>query len=49
MAIIGNFPFIILDGQPVDAPPVMADFNWIRNQVNANVPALIPSLAGTIV
>jgi hypothetical protein len=49
MPIIGAFPYTILDGQPVDAVPVMADFNWLRNQVNANVPALIPSLAGTVV
>jgi len=46
MAIIGTLPYNITAGQPVSAAPVMADFNWIVNQVNANVPALIPANAG---
>jgi len=36
MAIIGTLPNNIQDGQLVDASPLMADFNYIVNQVNAN-------------
>src|SRR5258708_40116652 len=36
MAIIGTIPNTISNGQAVDATPVMADFNFIVNQVNAN-------------
>ena len=36
MAIIGVLPNTISNGQAVDATPVMADFNFIVNQVNAN-------------
>jgi hypothetical protein len=36
MAIIGTLPNNIQNGQVVDANPVMADFNFIVNQVNAN-------------
>lgn len=36
MAIIGTLPNNIQDGQLADAVPVMADFNFIVNQVNAN-------------
>jgi hypothetical protein len=36
MAIIGTLPNNIQNGQTVDATPVMADFNFIVNQVNAN-------------
>jgi hypothetical protein len=36
MAIIGTLPNNIQDGQLVDATPLMADFNFIVNQVNAN-------------
>ena len=36
MAIIGTLPNTISDGQLADAVPVMADFTWIVNQVNAN-------------
>jgi hypothetical protein len=36
MSIIGTLPNNIQDGQAVDASPVMADFNYIVNQVNAN-------------
>lgn len=48
-AIIGPLPNIIKDGDLVDAVPVMNDFNWIVNQVNANIPPLIPSAANQIV
>jgi hypothetical protein len=36
MAIIGTLPNNIQNGQSVDANPLMADFNFIVNQVNAN-------------
>lgn len=36
MPIIGTLPNNIQNGQAVDANPVMADFNYIVNQVNAN-------------
>jgi hypothetical protein len=36
MTIIGTLPNTISNGQAVDATPVMADFNFIVNQVNAN-------------
>jgi len=34
--IIGTLPNTISNGQPMDAVPLMADFNWIVNQTNAN-------------
>lgn len=37
--IVGPLPFNIVDGQIIDAVPVMADFNWIVSQVNANAAA----------
>lgn len=40
MAIIGTLPNIIANGQAIDAVPVMADFNWIVSQVNANAAQL---------
>lgn len=40
MAIIGTLPNNIQNGQQVDATPVMADFNFIVNQVNANATPL---------
>lgn len=48
MAIIGTLPNQILNGQLVDAPPLMADLNFIVSQVNANVPALIPASSNTV-
>ncbi len=36
MPIIGTLPNNIQNGNTVDATPVMADFNFIVNQVNAN-------------
>ena len=36
MPIIGALPNNIQNGQAVDANPVMADFNYIVNQVNSN-------------
>lgn len=36
MAIVGPLPNNIVAGQPVSAAPVMANFNWLMNQVNAN-------------
>lgn len=40
MPIIGTLPNTISNGQAVDATPVMADFNFIVNQVNANASPL---------
>ena len=40
MAIIGTLPNNIQDGQVADATPVMADFNYIVSQVNANAAPL---------
>lgn len=37
--IVGPLPFDILNGQIVDAVPVMADLQWIVDQVNANGPS----------
>ena len=36
MAIVGSLPNNIQDGQIADAVPVMANFQWIIDQVNAN-------------
>lgn len=38
--IIGTLPNTISNGQPIDAVPVMADFNYIVSQVNTNAAAL---------
>lgn len=47
--IVGTLPNNIQNGQTEDAVPVMANYNWIVNQVNANAAALTltPQLAGT--
>jgi hypothetical protein len=45
--IIGPLPVTIVDGQIADANPVMANFNWIVSQVNAN--AVAGSGAGSLV
>jgi hypothetical protein len=39
MAIIAPLPNNIVDGQDIDAPPVMANFNQIVANVNANAAA----------
>lgn len=36
MPIIGTLPVNIQDGQQADAGPVMANYQWIVDQVNAN-------------
>ena len=43
MAIISPLPYNIVNGQAVDSTPVMADFNQIVNNVNANAAALAGS------
>jgi hypothetical protein len=50
MAIIGTLPNNIQNGQVVDANPVMADFNYIVNQVNANANPLgtLTAPSGTV-
>lgn len=40
--IVGPLPNNIIDGTLIDAVPVMGNFQWIVNQVNANVPAIVP-------
>ena len=42
ITIIGPLPNNIQNGQVEDAVPVMANFNWIVSQVNANVAASLP-------
>lgn len=46
--IVGTLPNNIQNGQTEDAVPVMANYNWIVNQVNANAAqlTLTPQLAG---
>ena len=34
--IVGALPYNIVDGQIIDAVPVMGNFNFIASQVNAN-------------
>ena len=48
MSIINPLPYNIINGTPIDAVPVMADFNWIVSQVNANVAASLPSNTSSI-
>lgn len=43
-AIVGSMPNQIANGQAIDAVPAMANWNFIKDQINANVPPLIPSL-----
>ena len=38
--IVGSLPNNIANGQIIDAGPVMANFNWLMNQVNANAASL---------
>ena len=38
--IIGSLPDNIANGQVMDAGPLMANFNWLMNQVNANAASL---------
>ena len=49
MSIIGSLPSTISNGDAVDAVPVMADFNYIVSQVNANsaVNSNISGVSGT--
>jgi len=41
--IVGPLPYNIQNGDVEDAIPVMGNFLWLMNQINANVPALIPT------
>jgi hypothetical protein len=40
MPIVGTLPYNIQNGDSVDAIPVMADFNFIVAQINANAPVV---------
>jgi hypothetical protein len=46
--IIGTLPNILTNGTVADASQVMADFNFIVNQVNANAVAASASIPGTL-
>ena len=46
--IVNPLPFNIVDGDVVDAVPVMSNFNWLASQVNANVPPLINAGASPV-
>src|ERR1700739_2608930 len=49
MPIIGSLPFTIVNGTLEDANPVMANYNWILSQVNANAaPLNNPVFTGTL-
>lgn len=47
MAIVGPLPNQIKNGQIIDAVPVMNDFNWLKDQVNTNVPIAITAASAT--
>jgi hypothetical protein len=40
MTIVSAMPYAIANGQAEDAVPVMANFNWLMNQVNTNAAPL---------
>ena len=44
-ALVNPLPYNIQNGQVEDAVPVMANFNWLVSQVNANVAAAIAGTA----
>lgn len=47
--IVGPLPNAIANGQTEDAVPVMANYNWILNQVNANAaPLNNPTFTGVV-
>jgi hypothetical protein len=47
--IVGPLPNTIANGQTEDAVPVMANYNWILNQVNANAaPLNNPTFTGVV-
>ncbi|QTD88883.1 tail fiber domain-containing protein [Burkholderia anthina] len=43
MAIIGNLPSTLVNGTTADATQVMANFNYVLSQVNANAQPLLAS------
>jgi len=48
-AIVGPIPNNLTNGTTIDAVPVMANYNWIMNQVNANgAPLASPTFTGTV-
>lgn len=49
MAIVGTLPNNIQDGQVADAVPVMANFNFLVNQVNANAQSNTTPPSGTLI
>ena len=48
-AIVGPIPNNLTNGTTIDAIPVMANYNWIMNQVNTNAaPIANPTFTGTV-
>jgi len=48
-AIVGPIPNNLTNGTTIDAVPVMANYNWIMNQVNTNAaPLASPTFTGTV-
>jgi len=48
-AIVGPIPNNLTNGTTIDAVPVMANYNWIMNQVNTNAaPIANPTFTGTV-
>jgi len=48
-AIVGPIPNNLTNGTTIDAVPVMANYNWIMNQVNTNAaPIANPTFNGTV-
>ena len=47
--IVGPIPNNLTNGTTIDAVPVMANYNWIMNQVNTNAaPIANPTFTGTV-
>ena len=46
--VVGTYPYNIQNGQIEDAVPVMGNFNWVKDQVNANVSSLLPANQSSI-
>ena len=47
--IVGPIPNNLTNGTTIDAVPVMANYNWIMNQVNTNAaPLASPTFTGTV-
>jgi hypothetical protein len=48
-AVISPLPYTIVNGAPLDATPIMGNYNWIVNQVNSKAaPLASPSFTGAV-